>query len=44
MTLQQLHYIIAVDKYRSFAKAAHSLSITQPTLSKMIANLSLIHI
>ena len=39
MTLQQLHYIIAVDKYRSFAKAAHSLSITQPTLSKMIANL-----
>lgn len=38
MTLQQLHYIIAVDKYRSFAKAAESCGITQPTLSKMIAN------
>lgn len=39
MTLQQLHYIIAVDKFRSFAKAADSCGITQPTLSKMIANL-----
>lgn len=39
MTLQQLEYIIAVDKYRSFAKAADHCGITQPTLSKMIANL-----
>ncbi|MGM9827512.1 MAG: LysR family transcriptional regulator [Muribaculaceae bacterium] len=39
MTLQQLQYIIAVDKYRSFAKAAQHCEITQPTLSKMIAKL-----
>lgn len=39
MTIQQLQYIIAVDKYHSFAKAAESCNITQPTLSKMIAKL-----
>lgn len=39
MNLQQLHYIIAVDRYRSFAKAAEYCGITQPTLSKMVANL-----
>ena len=39
MTLQQLQYIVAVDKFRSFAKAADSCGITQPTLSKMVANL-----
>ena len=39
MNLQQLHYIIAVDKFRSFAKAAENRGMTQPTLSKMIANL-----
>lgn len=39
MTLQQLRYIIAVNKLRSFAKAAEYCDITQPTLSKMIANL-----
>lgn len=39
MNLQQLHYIIAVDKFRSFAKAAENRGVTQPTLSKMIANL-----
>jgi len=41
MNLQQLHYIIAVDKFRSFAKAAENRGVTQPTLSKMIANLKL---
>lgn len=39
MTLQQLQYVIAVDKHRSFAAAADSCGVTQPTLSKMIANL-----
>lgn len=39
MTLQQLRYVIAVNKFRSFAKAAEHCDVTQPTLSKMIANL-----
>lgn len=39
MTLQQLRYVIAVNKFRNFAKAADYCGITQPTLSKMIANL-----
>lgn len=39
MTLQQLQYIIAVDRYRSFARAAEHCGVAQPTLSKMIAKL-----
>lgn len=39
MTLQQLQYIIAVYKFRSFARAAELCDVTQPTLSKMIAKL-----
>lgn len=39
MTLQQLQYIIAVDRFRSFAKAAEHCGISQPTLSKMVAKL-----
>ena len=39
MNLQQLHYIIAVNRFRSFAKAADYCGITQPTLSKMVAKL-----
>lgn len=39
MTLQQLAYIVAVDQYRSFARAAEALGITQPTLSGMIQKL-----
>lgn len=39
MTLQQLHYIVAVNRFRSFAKAADYCGVTQPTLSKMVANL-----
>lgn len=39
MTIQQLTYIIALDKYRSFAKAAEHCGVTQPTLSKMVAKL-----
>lgn len=39
MNLQQLEYILAVDKQRHFAKAAESVFITQPTLSMMIQKL-----
>ena len=39
MNLQQLEYVIAVDKYRHFAKAAESCFVTQPTLSMMIQKL-----
>lgn len=39
MTLQQLQYIIAVDKYRHFVKAAEACGVTQSTLSTMIRNL-----
>ena len=39
MTIQQLEYIIAVDNYRHFAKAAEACFITQPTLSMMIQKL-----
>ncbi|MDR0756927.1 MAG: LysR family transcriptional regulator [Tannerella sp.] len=39
MNIQQLEYIIAVDKYRHFARAAEECRITQPTLSMMIQKL-----
>lgn len=39
MTLQQLRYIIAVNKYRNFAKAADSCNVSQPTLSAMLVKL-----
>ena len=39
MTLQQLEYILAVDRFRHFAKAAEHCRVTQPTLSAMIQKL-----
>lgn len=39
MTLQQLKYVVAIDRYRSFASAAEALEVTQPTLSGMIGKL-----
>jgi len=39
MTLTQLKYIVAVDNYKSFAKASKKLFITQPTLSMQIKKL-----
>lgn len=39
MTLQQLRYVLAVYKYRNFAKAAEACSVTQPTLSAMLMKL-----
>lgn len=39
MTLQQLEYVLAVDKLRHFGKAAEQCNVTQPTLSAMIQKL-----
>lgn len=39
MTLIQLEYIIAVDNYRHFGKAAEASFVTQPTLSMQIHKL-----
>jgi LysR family hydrogen peroxide-inducible transcriptional activator len=39
MTIQQLEYIIAVDKHRHFGHAAESCFVTQPTLSAQISKL-----
>lgn len=39
MTLTQLTYIVAVDKFKNFGQAAESCSITQPTLSMQIQKL-----
>ena len=36
MNIQQLEYLVAVDKYKHFGKAAQACFITQPTLSAMI--------
>lgn len=39
MTLQQMEYIVALDKHRHFARAAESCGITQSTLSSLIQKL-----
>lgn len=39
MTLQQLRYIIAIDDYRHFGKAAEACHLTQSTLSLMVKKL-----
>lgn len=39
MNLQQLKYIIAVNRFRNFARAAEACNITQPTLSAMVVKL-----
>jgi len=39
MNIQQLEYIIAVDKLRHFVNAAEACNVTQPTLSMMIRRL-----
>ncbi len=39
MTLQQLEYIVAVDKYKTFVLAAESCDVTQSTLSTLIQKL-----
>lgn len=39
MTLQQLRYIMAIDEYRHFGKAAEACGLTQSTLSLMVKKL-----
>lgn len=39
MTLTQLEYVLAVDKFRHFGKAAESCFVTQPTLSMQLQKL-----
>lgn len=39
MTIQQLRYIVAIDEYRHFGKAAESCGLTQSTLSLMVKKL-----
>lgn len=39
MTLQQLEYVVAVYRFKHFAKAAEYCDVTQPTLSSMIQKL-----
>ncbi|WP_209331146.1 hydrogen peroxide-inducible genes activator [Lunatimonas salinarum] len=39
MTIQQLEYIIAVDRYRHFGQAAEACFVTQPTLSAQVSKL-----
>ena len=41
MTLQQMEYIVAVDKSRHFAKAAESCGISQSTLSSLVQKLEI---
>lgn len=39
MNIQQLQYIVAVERYRQFSLAAEACYVTQPTLSMMIRKL-----
>jgi LysR family hydrogen peroxide-inducible transcriptional activator len=39
MTLTQLEYVLAVNKYRHFGKAAKSCFVTQPTISMQVQKL-----
>jgi LysR family hydrogen peroxide-inducible transcriptional activator len=39
MLLRQLEYILAVERYQSFTKAADACCVTQPTLSQQIRTL-----
>lgn len=39
MNFQQLEYIIALDKYKSFVKAAEKCFITQPTITMQVKKL-----
>ena len=39
MNLQQLEYIVALDKYRPFQRAAESCGVSQPTLSALVQKL-----
>ena len=39
MNIQQLRYVVAVNRFRNFARAAESCKVSQPTLSAMLQKL-----
>ena len=39
MNIQQIRYIVAIDRFRNFARAAEACHISQPTLSAMLVKL-----
>ena len=39
MDFRELNYVLAIEKYHNITKAAESLYVSQPTLSKFLANL-----
>ena len=39
ISLTQLEYVLAIDSYRHFAKAAEACLVTQPTLSMQLKKL-----
>lgn len=39
MTLQQLEYVVALNRFRHFVRAAEACNVTQPTLSMMVQRL-----
>lgn len=39
MNIQQLRYIVAIDRFHNFARAADACNISQPTLSAMLVKL-----
>lgn len=39
MNIQQLRYIVALDHFRNFARAAEACDVSQPTLSAMLVRL-----
>ncbi|MBP8791241.1 MAG: LysR family transcriptional regulator, partial [Breznakibacter sp.] len=39
MNIQQLEYILALDRHRNFVKASQACFVTQPTLSAMVLKL-----
>ena len=39
MTLQQLEYIVSLERLRHFGKAADACRVSQPTLSAMVQKL-----
>ena len=41
MNIQQLAYIVAVDRFKSFSKAAFYCNVTQATLSAMVKKLEI---
>ena len=39
MNIQQLEYIVALDKHRHFQRAAEACGVSQPTLSALVQKL-----